>query len=143
MHPDYSDIRDRIVEQPAWYDVHGVPRYGRPPEKLIPFMRCIKCQRCGEEFRVCLVGEIYHTLYGRAINIEEGEPCPANEKDRHTRIILAPHMTTWNKETGSLDPLPLPGDWHYGDPPAHDGCIGETMNSVPEYEWEEWEKNRG
>ena len=60
MKHDYLDIRSRIPEQPAWWDEHGVPRYGAfTPDAVassaleIILLR-IACQSCARRFDVCL-----------------------------------------------------------------------------------------
>jgi hypothetical protein len=113
-----------LPQQPLWYDLHGCPRWERPEKKLEKFVKGIRCQACGQKFRVCLVDGIYRK-YGHG-------------------IYESIHFS------GSL-----PRNWHYGDAPQHptpdkwgkdwwEGgwdahCVGETMNSIPEPEWECWD----
>lgn len=61
MHHDYHDIRDRIAEEPQWFDEHAVPRYCKfhPDETADIYCReacllLIACQACGHQFRVAL-----------------------------------------------------------------------------------------
>lgn len=59
MHSNYLDIRERITEEPVWYDENGCPRYGKFSPELCPniyantvvFLR-IECQNCAERFDV-------------------------------------------------------------------------------------------
>ena len=59
MLTDYKDIRDRIPEEPKWFDEHGVPRYCdfSPREISNVYAReaalyRIACQACGHFFDV-------------------------------------------------------------------------------------------
>ena len=114
-----------LPQKPLWYDLYGCPHWKESRrEGLERFIKPIRCQACGQVFRVCLVDAVYRG-YGRGI-IE--------------------HMLFSGK---------LPRDWHYGDAPAHPTpdkwgpdwwkggwdvhCSGETMNSIPEHEFECWE----
>lgn len=113
-------------QKPLWYDEGGCPRWEPPPEDIAPFVRPIRCQACGQEMRVCLVDLVYRGYKGFKFGI--------------------PHGT-------------LPRHWHYGDAPAHPspehwgpdwwtkgwdaGCAGTTMNSIPEWEFPEWDFSRG
>lgn len=61
MTHDYSDITDRIAEDPEWYDENAVPRYGSfKPDAIANFYanECvlmeISCQNCGELFKVAM-----------------------------------------------------------------------------------------
>ncbi|WP_447725994.1 hypothetical protein [Sphingomonas koreensis] len=55
MHPDYSDILDRIAEAPFWW-FNGVPRYKSfSPDDLSvgpqeAGLALVRCQECGTEF---------------------------------------------------------------------------------------------
>lgn len=114
----YADIRERIAEDPQWWDRHGCPRYCTPEpgnhshvyaDKLA-FMR-IACQQCGHEFVVefatSRMEEFLH-------------------QDRY------PEYRGW-------DPLTL----HYGDPPNIECCsAGNTMNSCPRELIGAWERER-
>jgi hypothetical protein len=112
---DYKDIRDRIDEEPKWFDTHGVPRYCEmnPSEcpniyaDLVMFVN-IACQSCGERFNV----EMHSSSMDRAMAIHRG------------------HLgeESFKVENVSIDPIR-----HYGDPPRHNGCAGETMNCDDPY----------
>lgn len=125
MFDSYDDIKKRIAEKPTWWDVHGVPRYGDIPEDMRPFVRRIKCQGCGRVFKVALVGNVYKNYGDETFDFVsvlwdveiEGEREPALYKPVYR------------------EPEAIPEDWHYGDPPAHD-CVGDSMNSIPEYAWD-------
>ena len=59
MHESYDDIRERIAEEPTWYDQNGTPRYGTFTYKRCPNIYAttvvlleIACQDCGERFLV-------------------------------------------------------------------------------------------
>lgn len=142
MHDSYDDIRSRIVENPVWYDIHGTPRYDQPTVPL-HLLGWIRCQRCGEKFWVSLTDNIYHMAgndkvpgYGDR-NVEEDPDLVAawtEDREGLGKVWRKEYYKEWS---GSKH-LRLRADWHYGDPPYHGGCIGETMNSIPEYEWEEY-----
>lgn len=109
-----------LPEKPLWWDQYGCPRWQEPKEELGPFVKPIRCQSCGQEMRVCLVDDVYRS-YGM-------------------NFIF--HGT-------------LPKHWGYGDPPSHPDkdkwegewwkkgwgvlCMGVTMTSISEWEWEHWE----
>jgi hypothetical protein len=113
-----------LPQKPIWYDVNGCPRWQEPEKRSKMFVKGIRCQACGQLFRVCLVDAIYKG-YGRS---------------------FLEHAQFSGK---------IPRGWHYGDAPAHPTpehwgpdwwkkgwdvhCMGETMNSIPEYEWECWD----
>ena len=61
MNHHYSDIRDRIAEEPTWWDEDAVPRYCKfaPSEVSNIYaeevvLLLIACQSCGHEFPVAL-----------------------------------------------------------------------------------------
>ena len=103
MNHDYLDIRSRIPEQPAWWDEHGVPRYGAfTPDAVassaleIILLR-VACQSCERPFDVCMKW---------------------SARDRHHGI---PSLA---------DRIPL-GHVEYRDPPNVGCCpVGPTMCSV-------------
>jgi hypothetical protein len=110
---------------PAWWDLYGCPRWEEPQKKYLKFIKAIRCQACGQVFMVRLVDDVYRH-YGRSLI---------------TSIIFSGK---------------LPKNWHYGDPPSHPSkredwgklwwsggwdmiCMGTTMNSIPEPEFDQWE----
>ena len=55
----YSDIRERIAEEPSWYDENGAPRYGKFTPRQCPdiyanvvVLMKVACQFCEEQFQV-------------------------------------------------------------------------------------------
>lgn len=129
MYDGYEEVFEMaqklgLPQKPVWYDANGCPRWQEPKEKLARFVKGIRCQACGQIFRVCLVDGIYRS-YG------------------HNYI----ERTLFHGK--------LPKGWHYGDAPNHPApekwgpdwwtkgwdviCVGVTMNSIPEYDWECWE----
>jgi hypothetical protein len=136
MHSDYADIRSRIAEEPTWYSLMGVPRYGEPPEDVRAFVKRIRCQACGKIFKVCLVDEVYKGLYGQTIGFSPCGPCPEDPQASHGRFAYQ-GMRKLDDAREWVD-LPLPEHWDYGDPPCHD-CVGDTMSSEAEWEWKELE----
>jgi hypothetical protein len=72
---DYKDIRDRIDEEPKWFDTHGVPRYCEMSPRECPNIYAdfvifvdIKCQGCEERFNV----EMHSSPTNRAMAIHRG-----------------------------------------------------------------------
>lgn len=131
----YADIIDRIPEEPRWYDVFGVPRYDEPniPEHL---MGHIRCQSCHREFHVALVDDVYKMdPFERYL--------PNGEVVSNVVVDYEINTVTVNgvKQIKDIEAhlrgihLSLSPNWHYGDPPAH-CCVGDTMNSIPEHEWD-------
>lgn len=104
MHNDYSDIRDRIQEQPKWFDECAVPRYcdfaPRETANIYAEQRVlaeVDCQNCGRMFRVAFSWGVLDGCRG----------VPSLEQDIRDRAL------------------------HYGDPPNIQCCpAGPTMNSV-------------
>lgn len=136
MHDSYRDIYERIAEPPTWYDRNGCPRWGTPAPRLHKFMGRIRCQHCHREFLVCMADAVYtidlDAMVGRAASEKEGFKGPLTDGN----ITQVP----WSGEGDLLNRYALDADWHYGDPPNH-GCAGDSMNSIPEYEWDdEWEE---
>ena len=111
MKAAYSDITERIDEEPRWWDENGVPRYRdhHPQEcqdiyaEEVVLMR-IRCQYCGEKFLV---------------QMSRNSTQLAQMKDEHSDGIIS------FEEEG------------YGDPPRH-GCVGDTMTSETEEIVESW-----
>jgi hypothetical protein len=141
MHDAYRDIRSRIPEEPLWYDVDGVPRYD-PPHVPRHLMGRIRCQDCREEFWVSLTDNIYHSAAVRdeAGLIFWGDGDVETDPEKVALFINPEKNTIRNEHFDAYlacEHLRLRADWHYGDPPAH-GCVGDTMISVPEYEWAEF-----
>lgn len=148
MNSDYRDIRSRIGEEPTWYDLHGVPRFGEIPVGVGLFIRRVRCQDCHRVFLVCLVDEVYRHFMGSMVlrtvkRDESGEPikCVSCSEYQYEYADASLHHYGGNfalpdgtTERREEEWLPIPDGWHYGDPPAH-GCVGDTMNSIPEYEW--------
>lgn len=59
MHDSYSDIKERIAEEPMWFDENGTPRYGKFKPDMCPDIYAdvvvlmeIACQHCGERLQV-------------------------------------------------------------------------------------------
>ncbi len=119
--------RLKLPNKPLWWDLYGCPRWKEPEEQYKKFIKFIRCQACSQLFRVRLVDDVYKS-YGRSLV---------------SSIIFR----------GSL-----PKHWHYGDPPSHPSkpdewdkewwkggwdsvCMGVTMNSIPEPEWDCWNFN--
>lgn len=124
----YQDIRDRIKEEPSWYDENGVPRYGEHRPDLCPDIYAdeivlleIACQDCAERFKV----QMSTSVTERALK---------TYRDERNRISDAIRMWKRIYVEGKFPPI------HYGDPPAH-GCVGDTMNCYDLRVLELWHKN--
>lgn len=121
----YEDITKRLGA-PLWYDDQGVPRYDAFEPRMcgiyaaaIAFLE-IQCQTCEARFKVA---SEWTLLDGARL--------------REPRVVpKVPHALSED-----TDPWDAIGDFHYGDPPQHDGCpAGGTMNSVPIRVIEYWER---
>jgi len=115
MNHHYSDIRERIAEEPKWFDENAVPRYCEfaPNETADIYayevaLVLIECQSCERKFRVAMSASL-----GR----------------QNGPVLERP----WLK----------PAELEYGDPPNVHCCpTGPTMNSVPIRVLEFWECHR-
>jgi hypothetical protein len=117
--PDFQDITSRIAEEPSWHDEHGTPRYGEfHPRDLGVYddsalLVEIRCQACGQRF---LVGQGFSSF------------------DRIDSALRAAYFDTGHKEPEILSPEDFlrrrAEFFHYGDPPRHGSCSGNTMNCV-------------
>ena len=111
MLASYDDIRQKIKEDPQWYDENGVPRYSKFSPELCPDIYAdevvlleIACQDCERRFLV----EMH---WGQHLKIF----------DRHHES-LSNQLRRWLKQKKrGWTPI------HYGDPPHHN-CVGDTMN---------------
>lgn len=118
MLPDYKDIVSRIPDEPLWYDVHGVPRYEPFHRQMLgvydhySLYVLIACQACGQRFSV-----------GVGWTRENWEAVVAGDEDNFFNDL------EW-----------LSKHFHYGDPPRHGGCSGETMNCEDIYILEAWDE---
>lgn len=121
MLPDFDDIIALTERRPDWYDAAGTPRYRDfTPDMLGVYDRfavyaVIACQACRQMFRVG-VGYTHENLHAVLLGDEE-------------------HMLNTLES--------IAGGFHYGDPPRHGGCSGETMNCDDLRIIEAWEKSRG
>jgi len=127
MHPDFADITSRLGT-PLWYFKGGVPRYDQfSPEMTGIYdehvaLCIIRCQACHRTFNVSAsVDHMSHM-----------------ERDETGK--MAWHDTEF--------PTPENPCWFdtWGDPPRHDGCVGETMTSkllsIVEFWSKDMEKGR-
>ncbi len=122
MHHDYKDIRDKIPEEPQWFDENAVPRYCAfaPTEVADIYAReaalvLIRCQDCQHPFKVAFV---------------------------HNRMNdVMRHMA--KMEPITLADLIRGKTLHYGDPPNIGCCAaGPTMNCDDIRVLEYWRKNK-
>lgn len=116
MKNSYEDIISRLGPG-LWYDSKGVPRYDKfSPDLCGVYMKWIAlvriaCQGCGKEFEV-------------ANEVQEWQLSRQDWKN-------------WKVTYPKKDDI---GSFHYGDPPIHEGCSGNTMNSIPLQVLEFWER---
>lgn len=115
----YDDIRKRIAEPPIWFDQNGVPRYDPHSPKLCP------------------------NIYVNEVVLLEIE-C----QDCRTRFLVQMYSGKWTFRNGELThrtfkPVERLLNIHYGDPPWHDGCAGDTMNCHDLRVVEFWERVSG
>jgi len=134
MYPLYKDILALTDKEPDWFDDNGVPRYAKFEPGMMDIyskeecLLSIKCQSCGELFKVGFCWDFGMTsLY---IPIEQNETAEewAERVKKH-----------------SLKEQICAGRIHYGDAPRHDGCngrgcAGDTMNCEDIAVLEFWEK---
>ena len=118
MHENYTDIRERIAEEPTWYDQNGTPRYGLFHPDMCPNIyadECvllrIACQYCAEEFDVQMSGGVLNHIenpkklhYGDPPIHENnhGEWCAAGatmncEDISVLQVWLRPDFGTWTR----------------------------------------------
>lgn len=112
MKAQYSDIRNKIKEDPQWYDENGVPRYEKFSPELSPNIYAeevvlleIACQACKRKFLVEMNWSKMDAIFRRL-----------NRESFSTRM-----QQYLKSRDEHMFPL------HYGDPPIH-GCVGDTMN---------------
>ena len=81
MTGNYEDITSRIKEAPAWYDMHGAPRYGEFKPKICPDIYArwvallrIQCQMCRRQFDVEMHGSIWDGLFPNPKKLHYGDP---------------------------------------------------------------------
>lgn len=119
MHEFYRDIRDRIPEDPIWFDEHAVPRYAPFSPGLCADVYAkeavllrILCQSCGYPMDVAVT-----CGYKYAIKLGWWK--------REQELIEAAIKGTYLVKEIQENTI------HYGDPPYH-ACPGggETMNCV-------------
>jgi len=122
----YEDIKKRIKDPILWYDENGVPRYDKFNKSVCPDIYAdevvlleIACQDCNKKFLV-------EMSWSHCTKIFE----------RHTESISA-RLYQWIESNKKGWP-PL----HYGDPPRHDYCVGETMNCVDIRVIEFWQQEK-
>lgn len=126
LHTSYEDILDLTNEEPRWWDENAVPRFIRfkpnhisniYADECVLFL--IRCQDCGQEYRVCMSSDKVARFDQVAYQLGKEEP-------------FYP----------SLAQLVESRRLHYGDPPnACKKCVaGATMNSVPVRTIEFWRR---
>ena len=105
MKPEYKDILSRIKEVPLWYGTNGVPRFDRFNPKM--------CSNIYADEVLLL--EIQCQDCHEKFHVEMYHSKPSNFQSLEYRVI--------NFRKYSWIPI------HYGDPPRHKNCCGETMNA--------------
>lgn len=112
MKASYLDIRNKISEEPIWYDENGVPRYDKFLPDLSPNIYAdevilieIACQDCKQRFLVEMNWDKMRKIF-----------------DRHSKSFSI-SIQQYLKSNERLNHSPI----HYGDPPIH-FCVGDTEN---------------
>lgn len=121
MHTAYSDILERIADQPIWWDENAVPRFVPfEPHRMANIYAVeaalvrVRCQGCSREFDVAVSQPSQN--YRLPGEVFEGPPVLIRHQIR-SRLL------------------------HYGDPPNVGCCAaGASMNSVPQRVLEYWVK---
>jgi hypothetical protein len=111
MNAQYEDITGRIVEEPAWYDQNGTPRYG-PFEPahcpniyahIVVLLR-IQCQSCQMKFDVEMHDDgFFHTM-GNPKKLHYGDP-PRHNCDRGGDTMNCEDLAVlevWSREGGGI-----------------------------------------
>ena len=106
MKSTYHDIQSRIKDKPKWYDKNGVPRYGEFHPSL--------CSHFHADELILLK---IHCQYCNVIFLVELNMMKDDNVSYEYRFL---HYHEFYM-------LPF----HYGDPPRHDDCTGNSMNSIP------------
>lgn len=114
MLPDYEDIKALTQQPPHWYDDHGVPRYA--------------------PFDPSMLGVYDHIAVLAKIG------CQGCDQQFHVGVGQ-PRYTIWQPTPEPNTLAKLAGRFHYGDPPRHGGCVGETMNCLDFRILEAWEQD--
>lgn len=116
MKAAYEDIREKINEEPRWFDTHGVPRYAKFHPDLSPNIYAdevvllkIACQNCGHRFLVEMNWGVQDKVFDDIVSL-------------HERI-----------ENRTI---------HYGDPPIGCCAVGSTMNCDDLEVVEFWKRDR-
>lgn len=127
MHTDYEDIKKRITDPILWYDKNGVPRYEPFHPDMSPniyaqevILLLIECQACAKQFLVEMNWDQLRKI--------------GTIKDLHPFSQIIKNYQA-NKEGMIWSPL------HYGDPPRHEDCVGESMNCFDRRVVEFWQRN--
>lgn len=118
MKPKYNDILSRISSVPLWYDNNGGPRF--------------------DTFRPDLCSNIY---------ADEIILLKIQCQDCHEIFLVEIHNSKSNSSQSLeyqvihyksyiINPI------HYGDPPNHNDCIGNTMNAESLQIVEFWKRDR-
>ncbi len=118
MHHDYKDIRDRIPQEPEWFDMGGIPRYNKFKPDMISniyahtaVLALISCQSCEEKFLVAMHYDIFETM-PEPKALHYGDP-PRHGDDEH-RTCVGTTMNcndlavveVWIKSAGSWERQP-------------------------------------
>ena len=131
MNNDFQDIRERIKENPTWWDCNGTPRYGKFHPSMSPNIYAeeiilleIGCQNCSEKFLV-------------EMNWSMMDKISHSRESFSNRLI---QLAKWKSENPKAFEEYMP--FHYGDPPFHDDMAGNTMNCEDLEIKEFWARNK-
>jgi len=129
MKHHYRDIRERIAEEPLWWDEEGVPRYCEfaPNETNNIYadqaiLLLIACQGCRKEFKVCMSQARYRAYINASERLGRNDLTDEDIKDYTLKEFVRSKRI------------------HYGDPPNTGCCGGTTMNCIDLKVLEFWER---
>lgn len=110
MKAEYLDIKNKIKEEPKWYDENGVPRYDTFSPELSPNIYAdevvlleIACQSCRKRFFVEMNWDRMRVIFG-------------NDIGSFSELL--------ERKINPIECILIP----YSDPPRHN-CVGDTMTS--------------
>ena len=118
MKPKYSDILSRISIVPLWYDSNGVPHFD-------PF-RPDLCSNFYADEIILLKIQCQECKEPFLVEMHSSKSC--NSQSLEYKVVHCKEYI--------INPI------HYGDPPRHNECIGDTMNAESLQIVEFWKRDR-
>ena len=118
MKPKYIDILSRISSVPLWYDSNGAPRFD-------PF-RPELCSNFYADEIILLKIQCQECKKPFLVEIH-------SSKSRNSQSL---EYQVAHRKKYIMNPI------HYGDPPRHNECIGDSMNAESLQIVEFWKRER-